>query len=126
MIKLEKNLLLSGVGKVIMPGPVPQWERGLPNVVVNHLWGTDDLFTFKGLKKKIIIQNNLLKKKFENDKNSSFVDFIDMLCSKDLGCRVSVNGDRKLGLVAWDYGHLTPAGSDYLARKLVNHIFVTD
>ncbi|MDA9897362.1 acyltransferase [Alphaproteobacteria bacterium] len=126
MISLEKDLLAAGVDRVILPGPVPQWERGLPTVIVEELWGNNDLYTFKGLRENIIEQNEALKIKFKAHETQSFVDLFSMLCRQDLGCRISVDGNRYLGLTAYDYGHLTPAGSDYLAKRIVDHIFNKD
>lgn len=126
MISLENDLLAAGVDRVVLPGPVPQWKRGLPTVIVEELWSTDDIYTFKGLSEKIIKQNEALKTKFKGHNTNSFVDLFAMLCRQDLGCRISVDGNRYLGLTAYDYGHLTPAGSDYLAKKMVKHIFDKD
>ena len=51
---------------------------------------------------------------YEDEKN---VNVIEILCD-DNGCIVYFGDDVKNGITTWDYGHLTPVASEYIAEEI--------
>ena len=116
--ELGDLLLKSGVNKIIFTGPVPHWKRDLPKIILRKLWGNTPERTFVDIDEKIMAENINLKKKFLKSKSLVFIDVMTAFCN-DSGCLTRIGDDRKTGITSWDYGHLTPIASDYLAKNLL-------
>ncbi len=52
-----------------------------------------------------------------------YVDIISAFCN-DNGCLTRIGGDPTNGITTWDYGHLTPVASEYLAKKSLVSVIV--
>jgi hypothetical protein len=107
-----------GVGKVIFVGPTPQWTADLPKIITRKLWIMTPKLTFVGINKEILNLNSKLQSEFQVDMKKSYANVIDLFCNK-LGCMTYIGDDRMLGITSFDYGHLTPIASDYLAKYLL-------
>jgi peptidoglycan/LPS O-acetylase OafA/YrhL len=109
---------VSTATKIVVVGGLPQWKPSLPlvmfqkrmNVNVAALIYTPlltDLYT-KDAKLKFIALSS----------GASFASALDALCQKD-NCLATAKLDNKFEPIAWDYAHLTEAGSLLLAKKLL-------
>lgn len=98
-----------GAGKVILIGPMPQWQPSLAAQVVD-LW-PDIPATFGNVDPAILKTERLLRDK--HFKNLTYVSIIGALCDAS-ACVSRVGND----LLVVDYGHLSLAGSRYVAQKL--------
>jgi hypothetical protein len=65
----------------------------------------------------IIDTNEELRVEFSSYPGVSFVDIIDLFCDQN-GCLVYLGDDVKVGITTYDYGHLTPIASEYVAEKI--------
>ncbi|WP_338585885.1 acyltransferase family protein [Pseudomonas sp. MAG733B] len=107
----------AGVKRVIFTGPTPHWAVELPKIIMKSLWINTPRRTNSGLNTVVIDQNTELKKRLANS-GAVYADIINAFCNKD-GCMTYLGDDIKTGITSWDYGHLTPLASEYLAKKLL-------
>lgn len=107
-----------GVKKVIIVGPTPHWRMDLPNLVMRKLWVNTPERTWMGVDINVHQTNLTLKHYFGNGEDIAFADALPVFCNAD-GCLTRIGEDRQTGITTWDYGHLTPVASDYLARHLL-------
>ncbi|BBE51638.1 O-acetyltransferase OatA [Ferriphaselus amnicola] len=118
IIKKLKNI---GVNRIIFTGPVPHWKPDLPKVIARNLWINTPQRTWVGVDREFFALNDSLKaNKFQKIRGVKFIDLMDFFCNKE-GCLTYIGIDRKLGITTWDYGHLTPAASDLLAKSLLTN-----
>ncbi|MEL7255975.1 MAG: acyltransferase family protein [Pseudomonadota bacterium] len=114
--RLVGHLRQLGVSKVVIMGPTPQWDIDLPKILVRDL---DDvprrLAIYRRLESRETNEN--LRDRFGADDRVIFVDVIDAFCD-DAGCLVYFGDDVAEGITSWDYGHLTPIASEYVARRM--------
>ncbi len=117
-INTVNRIISLGVQKVIIIGPVPQWQPSLPIVYAKRHMGEtyihDNNFDYS-----LIKSNNYLTRLAQNNTNFSFVNIIDYLCAGDndnFSCKVVVPPN---DLLVFDYGHLTLAGSVFITKKLL-------
>ncbi|MCP2066577.1 acyltransferase family protein [Pseudomonas laurylsulfatiphila] len=107
----------AGVKRVIFTGPTPHWSVDLPKTIMKTLWINTPRRTLLGLNMIVMDQNTELKKSLANS-GAIYADIISAFCNND-GCMTYVGNDIKTGITSWDYGHLTPIASEYLAKKLL-------
>lgn len=105
-----------GVEKVIIIGPFPQWQPSLPFVYTKRHWG-EEFIQDQGFDSSLIESNNYLKKIANLNEDFIFIDMLASLCigEKNLTCRAMVDKE----LLAFDYGHLTTVGSEFVAKHYV-------
>jgi peptidoglycan/LPS O-acetylase OafA/YrhL len=103
-------------GELILIGPVPQWRPSLPVIAAKQL-PTPEAFQKVGLDLNILEIDSRISKKYEKS-SFKFVSVIQSLCKPD-GCLATVETTDLYNLLLLDYGHLTPAGSDFVVRELV-------
>jgi peptidoglycan/LPS O-acetylase OafA/YrhL len=123
--QLADLLLESGVGKVIILGPVPQWKENLPNIILRDLWDNTPERTFIGINEDIMNENSYLRTHFPNREDLNFVDVIGFFCNES-GCLIRIGNNKQTGITTWDVGHMTPIASDYLAKNLLVKLIVED
>lgn len=121
MRAIRDKLRELGVSKVVFVGPSPHWSEPLPRIIVRSLWRDTPERTTLGINQDIVDRNRMTKEKFVDSEDCIFVDIINFFCNED-GCLTRTGPDRKLDITSWDYGHLSPPASDYLARKLLSGI----
>jgi len=114
--ELAERLTAYGVKKVVLIGPVPQWLPSLPNAIIKRHWEKGSYIDDRSIDKSILKTNLLLREKFSANKNLLYISLIDNLCV-GTNCMAIVT-DKYVPLV-WDYGHLTPQGSEYVASKII-------
>jgi peptidoglycan/LPS O-acetylase OafA/YrhL len=103
-------------GELILVGPVPQWRPSLPIIVAKNMKVQRDYIS-QGLDAKIVETNAKLRATYA-DSNVRYVSLIDKLCREN-ECRARVPSSDEFNLLAMDYGHLTPAGSDFVVKSLL-------
>jgi hypothetical protein len=115
-----------GIKKIILVGPTPHWEVDLPKIILRKLWRDTPRRTYVGIQREELLQNARLQRDFRQTDSIVFANVIDLFCDKS-GCLTYLGGDRKTGITSYDYGHLTPIASDYLARhRLVGLVIGSD
>lgn len=116
--ELANKLLALGVKRVIATGPTPQWQHDLPQIILKHYWKKKIERSFVGLKLEILNADKQLKSKLGGMVGLVYVSLTDTFCNES-GCLLHLNGDEMRGLVSWDYGHLVPSASLYLAQHIL-------
>ena len=116
--KLSDFLLHKNVNKVIFTGPTPHWNNELPKLILRKLWSNTPERTFEDINKKIINENEIIKSQLHVSNAIIFIDLIDFFCNES-GCLTRIGDGKKTGITSWDFGHLTPIASDYLAKNLL-------
>jgi hypothetical protein len=114
-IALELRTL--GVTRIIFVGPVPQWDKDLPKLLARSPDASAQRMK-EHRRDDVFGANNALVKNFKTDSLVKFANVIDVFCNPD-GCMTYLNENRETGITTWDYGHLTPIASEYLANKLL-------
>jgi hypothetical protein len=115
--------LLSRIGfkKVYLIGPVPQWNDGLPKQLVKqYLKSFPHSIPSRmrtGLSQNFIDLDKTLRKRIDTS-GAIYISAKEILCDKN-GCITKIN-DTNDSLTAWDYGHLTNFGSEFLVGKFPN------
>jgi peptidoglycan/LPS O-acetylase OafA/YrhL len=115
-----KNLQVS---KIIFMGPTPHWTADLPRVVARSMWGNIPRRSFTDINQQVVEENSTLQATFKQTKSVVLVDLIHFFCNES-GCLVYLGNDTKNGITSWDYGHLTPIASQYLAHNLLVDLIV--
>jgi peptidoglycan/LPS O-acetylase OafA/YrhL len=115
---IADKLKALGVGKVIFVGSSPQWTANLPGLVARKLWPDVPRRTLVGVDQQVLQDDARLRQNFRYGPGVTFVSMIDLLCKQD-GCTTYVGDNLRDGLIGYDQHHLTPAGSDYVAKHLL-------
>ncbi|EMJ92096.1 hypothetical protein [Leptospira alstonii] len=102
-----------------MIGPLPEWEGGLPNVLIKRI-----VFD-----KKTDIPERMIPQKFDKiveldeefrrlsrELDIVYISPIGYLCNSE-GCITRI-GDKADSLVAFDHGHLTQIGTEFFIRQI--------
>ena len=118
MVDISNKLKALGVKKVLFLGPTPQWKSDLPKILARQLWLTKPTRTYVGINQDIFALNDVLLRDFSLIGNVEFVNLIGFFCDSN-GCLTHTDGDIKDSITTWDYGHLTPNASKYLAKNLL-------
>jgi peptidoglycan/LPS O-acetylase OafA/YrhL len=112
------KLFEMGVPKVILVGPVPQWQPSLPLIYVKRHSG-EEFIHDANFDLQIIKSNNYLIELHKKNDKFIFINLLEKLCfmspENEFTCRAKV-GDT---LLAFDYGHLTVEGSRFVAKNYV-------
>ena len=112
---LIRELQEIGVSEILLMGPSPQWIRDLPELLAKDVDNIPVKLSIYRDEKTLEI-NEELKEHFSQTEGVKFINVIDFLCDKD-GCLVYFGKDIKDGITTWDYGHLTPIASEYIADR---------
>lgn len=116
LAKIERVLNEDGVKKTLLLGPAPQWAGSLPKIIMRRLWEKTPKRTFVGMDESVSAENKAIGETLTLEKGAQYVDLYKFFCNAD-GCLTRVGPDKQKDSVTFDYGHLTPAASDYLARN---------
>jgi peptidoglycan/LPS O-acetylase OafA/YrhL len=114
------ELQSAGVDRVLVIGPPPQWRIDLPRNLLNiYHHATVDrvpLRTKSALDDVVQPVDFSLARLFDSQPYVTYVSAFGQFCNEQ-GCLTRVNEEAS-GLTSWDYGHLTTAAAEYLARRL--------
>ncbi|MGO9741670.1 MAG: acyltransferase family protein [Roseiarcus sp.] len=117
MKRLGDRLAAIGVN-VLFTGPTPQYCAPLPAIEQRRLWDANPERTRDGLVPGIFAENDHLRRDFADAGDDRLVDLIGFFCN-EAGCLTRVGPERLRDFVSFDYGHLTPVASRFLARGLL-------
>ncbi|SDH55794.1 Peptidoglycan/LPS O-acetylase OafA/YrhL, contains acyltransferase and SGNH-hydrolase domains [Vibrio xiamenensis] len=112
-----------GVKKVIIMGPFPQWQPSLPLIYFQKHYG-EEFISDNSFDPSVVENNSYLEHMHEDNNKFVFIDLFKSLCrfatdKNSFSCRAEVDGD----LIAFDYGHLTTTGSDFVVKNyMMNEI----
>ena len=104
-------------------GPTTHWTSDLPRVIAREMWNPTPRRSFIGVNQQVIAENKELQAHFETTDSGLLVNLIDFFCNAQ-GCLTYLGNDVAKGEMTWDYGHLTPMASDYLAKNLLVNLVV--
>lgn len=107
-----------GVQHVVIVGPVPQWPSYLYKLVARKLWYSEENRTNSGLSSVPFKSDIDLENRYGDGRYLTYFSAIRVFCDSN-GCLMFIGDRRPENLVTYDYGHLTPIASEYLARSLV-------
>ena len=121
MLANGRAALALGAGRIVFTGPVPQWDDTMPKIVLRGLDGYSPERTRLALNPSIVRDHARIAGAFAGaggvSPNMQFVDLYALLCNP-AGCLTRVN-DTLAGLTTFDYGHLTPDASKFVAERLL-------
>lgn len=123
--QITEKLKTLGVKKIIFTGPTPHWTEALPKIILRKLWINTPKRTYKSIDKKVLADDLMLQQQFKQNDTAIFVSLINYFCNKD-GCLTYINTNKKTEITTWDYGHLTPIASDYLAKTILAKLVIED
>lgn len=113
-----RSLKEAGVPKILVAGPSPRWRPSLPWVVASN-WGEVGRRTWIGIDRSYIKYNEKLKEFAAHDGGDFRVlDIMSALCDAD-GCLTYIGDNIRDGLTSFDYGHLTPVASAFVATPVI-------
>jgi hypothetical protein len=118
MQKIEKISHDLGAKRTLFLGPVLHWKGSLTNIIMRKLWIKTPERTFVGVDNDFVYQSGQIKQQFLAAHQNNYLDVINVFCNQ-AGCLTRIGNDRKLEITTYDYGHLTPIASDYLAKNLL-------
>lgn len=113
--KTLESIRVAGVRKIDFVGPVPQWNESLPRQLHIHFSNSiphvlpERMKT--GLRTEFFDIEDSLKLRVQR-LGARYISAQEILCNAE-GCLTRV-GDSASELTAWDYGHLTQKGSEFL------------
>lgn len=104
--------------KVLLVGPIPQWEPSLPNTIAKrHFDKGNKSISDASFVSKVFDINNKLHSEYDQT-DIKHVSLVDYLCDEQ-NCLAKVD-DENTPLV-WDYGHLSLEGSVYVANRIIRN-----
>jgi peptidoglycan/LPS O-acetylase OafA/YrhL len=118
LIETVSQLRAAGVRHILVVGPAPQWTAALPNLLARQ-W-----LSRRSGEIPRIMKYGLAEAPFKVDaelksvipRPARFVSLVDEMCDAS-GC-ITRTGNEPDDLVTADYGHLTAAGAEFVARLL--------
>lgn len=102
-----------GAGHILVVGPFPIWRPGLPRLFSERHLRDRPEFVGEGLNQEVFAADRQLATKLGEAPNITYVSLLDRLC-RNSACLARVPGEDALDLMALDFGHLTPKGSEYV------------
>ncbi len=104
--------------RVIVLGPAPIWNPSLPVAAFRHWKDTNSIpGRLVPADDRVLIVGDQIRDVSERH-GANYISVRDLLCVES-NCVVHAPG-KPGDLISWDYGHLTTAGSVYLARMIVD------
>lgn len=108
----------TGVKNIQLIGPVPHWHQGLPKQLYiyfnENIPHTVPNRMSHGLNNNFFITDKILKEK-SLELKITYISAKEILCN-NAGC-ITRTGESHDELTAWDYGHLTIKGSEFLVSR---------
>jgi hypothetical protein len=115
-----------GIRHILIIGPVPRWVPTLPKALASDMrkqkLSEPPLRTTTGLEEGVFTMDQALQAATKTA-GAGYVSTLSILCGEDRNCRAWVDEGQKTTLMAYDGAHLTPQGSEWLARRMSAEIF---
>ncbi len=106
---------------IIVIGGLPQWEPNLPLSLIRRRITPSKDATIPTPLLADLARIDAELEKITAKSGARFISALSELCTAE-NCLAFAESDRGVEPIAWDYGHLTAAGSAALAAKLVPRI----
>lgn len=104
-----------GVRKVIVIGPVPQYDIALPTIISQRHWpSTEKTFEDVSINRTIFDTDKAMISKSKSSNAYVYISLIKDLCS-GYACLAKI--DNQNTPLVWDYGHLTLQGAIFITRN---------
>lgn len=116
--ELARHLRSLGVKKVIVLGPVPQWHPTLYQIIAHSYLDNVPTYLEDGIRKDIFLTDEKMKTKFSNNEYFVYISLLDSLCHAH-ACKTLAGPDIMTDLITTDSGHLSLAGSEYIAKNII-------
>jgi peptidoglycan/LPS O-acetylase OafA/YrhL len=113
-----QRLKAAGVQHVVLIGPVPQWQPFLYKIMLRKYWTGYQDRMLNHLDQSVLHTDAIMQSKYRHSQTVTYVSLVQQLCNGK-GCITYLNGDRKEGLITYDYGHFTLVASDYVAKTIL-------
>ena len=116
LARVDKTLayLKKYISNIILVGPTIEYKLGLPDILYSQNY--EDL-AFKSVEIKEGLDNELRNLAIKH--SVQYFSIIDLLCKNGQCQNVTEDGTP----LSWDYGHLTVAGSEYIAKHIKQTCF---
>lgn len=102
--------------KIILIGPVPQWEPSLPNTIAKrHFEPTKTIIEDRSFVTSLFSINRQLHERYGNSE-IKHISLLDELCNEE-GCLAKVDNNNTP--LVFDYGHLSVEGSQYVVEEIL-------
>ena len=125
---LTAHVLSLGAKHVLVVGPFPRWEPGLPRVYAEHHIEDHAEYVGVGLNVEIFENDRAVGATVAGLANVTYLSLLDQLChdlprsaegaKANHACLARVPGEDERDLMAVDFGHLSPKGSSYVGRTI--------
>jgi peptidoglycan/LPS O-acetylase OafA/YrhL len=118
------RLKAAGIGKVVVVGPVPLWENAFPTILARAVLKDRPQFRIPermttGFGQDTIEIDRGMRALARNA-GAAYESPLAILCNQD-GCLTHAgDGDEVQGIITFDTGHLTPAGSRYVVSRFTH------
>jgi hypothetical protein len=110
-------LLAAGVGRVVVVGPGPRWNNGVPQLLYTR--AVEDVLSHRSplrLRTDASVEQNAFDVRLAKAvarPGVSYISTLSILCNNS-GCLTRTREDDVSSLVFWDIFHLTTEGSRYV------------
>ncbi|MGB2942804.1 MAG: acyltransferase family protein [Candidatus Macondimonas sp.] len=110
-----------GVKRIDLVGPAPMWKKNLSSILIETAWNDEahghvmPHRLSQGLKPRLS-QTDREMKDYAHHAGINFISVYDILCEAG-GCLAFVDEPHIDNLIAWDNGHFTVPGSNYVVSK---------
>ena len=108
---------------MLVVGPFPLWQPGLPRVYAEHHIEDHAEYVGVGLNEDIFENDRTIGGRVAGLANVTYLSLLEQLCRElprsaesakaSHACLARVPGEGELDLMAVDFGHLSPKGSSY-------------
>jgi SGNH domain (fused to AT3 domains) len=122
IVSYLKNI---GIKNILVIGPDPSWEPALYKVIATKYWINTPTRINTNLNQSVIKEESEMQQSLRLTDDFQYVSLMKFFCNGD-GCLSYLNNDKKDGITTFDYGHLTPVASTYLAKNLLTPIILKD
>lgn len=124
--EITRRLKEVGVRRVLLVGPVPQWEPYLYRAMASQHWLLKPRRLNANRKNEPLETDNLLAKSPAVKSGlMEYVSLVHFLCDSS-GCLTHFGNNLRDSLITYDYGHFTPEASKMIAQELLTPIILGD
>ncbi len=119
---IRKIKSVSGKSKVYVVGGIAQWSSPLPVVMMRNELELSKANSVESPKLEGLRHTDTEIQGIVNNTSATFVSVLDAICNDGSGCVASVQSNKGYEPLVFDYGHLTTAGSSFIARLLADRL----
>lgn len=122
---IVSHLRSIGIKNIVLIGPVPQWQPSLPrSIALRHLSTKEKTFNDNSFDSTLLNTDKNMKTEFGSGSDVAYISILDHLC-KGSDCLAKVDNNNTP--LAWDYGHLSLPGSDFIVKEILSkHLKLSD